>query len=208
MRGGKVIKKKFNQVYQFKITLKDIKPLIWRRIWVPKTYTFWDFHVAIQDSMGWYDCHLHEFEIVNLLSVTKTIIGIPNEDEDFANYKTLPGWKQKIADYFSKENKSANYIYDFGDNWEHKIILEKILPKENNITYPLCIKGERACPPEDCGGSYGYEDFLKIIGDPNDEQHEEMLEWIGGEFDSEHFDPKEVIFDDPAKRFKDAFGKG
>ena len=208
MRGGKVIKKKFNQVYQFKITLKDIKPLIWRRIWVPKTYTFWDFHVAIQDSMGWYDCHLHEFEIVNLLSVTKTIIGIPNEDEDFANYKTLPGWKQKIADYFSKENKSANYIYDFGDNWEHKIILEKILPKENNITYPLCIKGERACPPEDCGGSYGYEDFLKIIGDPDDEQHERMLEWIGGEFNPEHFDPNEVTFDDPAERFKIAFGKG
>ncbi len=202
------MKKKFDQVYQFKITLKDIKPLIWRRIQVPKTYTFWDFHVAIQDAMGWFDSHLHEFEIVNPLSGTKTIIGIPNEDEDFANYKTLPGWEQKIADYFSKENKSANYIYDFGDNWEHKIILEKILPKENNITYPLCIKGERACPPEDCGGLYGYEDFLKIIGDPNDEQHEEMLEWIGGEFDSEHFDPNEVTFDDPAERFKIAFGKG
>jgi len=201
------MKKKFEQVYQFKITLKDIKPLIWRRIHVPKTYTFWDLHIAIQDVMGWYDSHLHEFEIVNPLSGTKTIIGIPNDDEDFANYKTLPGWKQKISDYFSKENQSANYIYDFGDNWEHKIILEKILPKENNITYPLCVKGERACPPEDCGGTYGYEDFLKIIRDPDDEQHERMLEWIGGEFDSEHFNPKEVIFDDPAERLKDAFGK-
>jgi len=201
------MKKKFDQVYQFKITLKDIKPLIWRRIHVPKTYTFWDLHIAIQDVMGWYDSHLHEFEIVNPLSGTKTIIGIPNDDEDFANYKTLPGWKQKISDYFSKKNQSANYIYDFGDNWEHKIILEKILPKENNITYPLCVKGERACPPEDCGGTYGYEDFLKIIRDPDDEQHERMLEWIGGEFDSEHFNPKEVIFDDPAERLKDAFGK-
>ena len=201
------MKKKFDQVYQFKITLKDIKPLIWRRIQVPKTYTFWDFHVAIQDVMSWFDSHLHKFEIVNPLSRTKTIIGIPNEDEDFANYKTLPGWKQKIADYFSKENKSANYIYDFGDNWEHEIILEKILPKKNNVTYPICIKGERACPPEDCGGSYGYEDFLKIIGDPDDEQHERMLEWIGGEFDSEHFDPREVTFDDPAKRFRMTFGR-
>jgi len=201
------MKKKFDQVYQFKITLKDIKPLIWRRIHVPKTYTFWDLHIAIQNVMGWYDSHLHEFEIVNPLSGTKTIIGIPNDDEDFANYKTLPGWKQKISDYFSKKNQSANYIYDFGDNWEHKIILEKILPKENNITYPLCVKGERACPPEDCGGTYGYEDFLKIIRDPDDEQHERMLEWIGGEFDSEHFNPKEVIFDDPAERLKDAFGK-
>jgi len=202
------MKKKFDQVYQFKITLKDIKPLIWRSIRVPKTYTFWGFHVAIQDVMGWYDSHLHEFEIVNPLSGTKTIIGIPNEDEDFANYKTLPGWKQKISDYFLKENQSTNYIYDFGDNWEHEITLEKILPKENNITYPLCIKGERACPPEDCGGSYGYENFLEIIRNPDDEQHERMIEWIGGKFDSEYFDPKEVIFDDPAERFKMAFSKG
>lgn len=200
------MKKKFDQVYQFKITLKDIKPLIWRRIQVPKTCTFWDFHVAIQDSMGWFDGHLHEFEINNPLTGLKTLIGIP--EEEFADYKVLPGWKIKIADYFLRENKSANYIYDFGDNWRHKITLEKILPKENNVTYPLCVKGERACPPEDCGGTYGYEDFLKIIGDPDDEQHEEKLEWIGGEFNPEHFDPNEVTFDDPAERFKIAFGKG
>ena len=159
--------------------------------------------------MGWYDCHLHEFEIIYPLIDFKVNIGIPNEEPIWEltwNKKVLPGWKQKISDYFSKENQSANYIYDFGDNWEHKITLEKILPREKNISYPICIKGERACPPEDCGGSYGYEDFLKIIGDPDDEQHEEMLEWIGGEFDSEHFDPKEVVFDDPAERFKNAFG--
>ena len=200
------MKKKFDQVYQFKITLKDIKPLIWRRIQVPKTYTFWDFHVAIQDSMGWFDGHLHEFEINNPLTGLKTLIGIP--EEEFADYKVLPGWKIKIADYFLRKNKSANYIYDFGDNWRHKITLEKILPKENNVTYPLCVKGERACPPEDCGGTSGYEDFLKIIGDPDDEQHKEMLEWIGGEFNPKHFDPNEVTFDDPAERFKIAFGKG
>jgi hypothetical protein len=199
------MKKKFDQVYQFKIVLKDIKPSIWRKIQVPKTYTFWDFHVAIQDSMGWFDGHLHEFEITNPLTGLKTLIGIP--EEEFADYKVLPGRKIKIADYFLGENKSANYIYDFGDNWEHEIILEKILPKENNLTYPLCIKGERACPPEDCGGSYGYDNFLEIIRNPNDEQHEEMLEWIGGKFDSEHFDPKKVVFDDPAERFRMAFGR-
>jgi len=202
------MKKKQDIIYQFKITLKDIKPLIWRRIQVPKKYTFWDLHVAIQDAMGWYDCHLHEFEIVNPLTGKKIIIGIPNEDEDFANYKTLPGWKQKINDYFFKENQSANYIYDLGDYWEHKITLEKKLLKENNITYPRCIKGKRACPPEDCGGSYGYENFSEIIRNPDDEQHEEMLEWLGGEFDPEHFDPREVAFDDPAERFRIAFGRG
>jgi len=155
--------------------------------------------------MRWYDGHLHEFEITNPLTGLKTLIGIP--EEEFADYKVLPGWKIKIADYFLGENKSANYIYDFGDNWEHEIILEKILPKENNLTYPLCIKGERACPPEDCGGSYGYDNFLEIIRNPNDKQHEEMLEWIGGKFDSEHFDPKEVVFDDPAERFRMTFGR-
>jgi len=198
------MKKKFNQVYQFKITLENIKPPIWRRILVPQTYTFWDFHVAIQDAMGWYDCHLHEFEITNPLNSKKTIFGIPYEEEDFESYKTLSGWRYKISNYFSMENQSANYYYDFGDGWKHKIILEKILPKENDLTYPLCIKGKRACPPEDCGGLYGYEDFLKIIGDPEHKEYKETLEWVGGKFDPEDFNPKEVFFDDPAERLKDA----
>lgn len=209
MRGGKVIKKKFNQVYQFKITLKGIKPPIWRRIQVPKTYTFYDLHVAIQDAMGWYDCHLHEFEIIYPLIDLKVNIGIPNEEPIWEltwNKKVLPGWKVKITDCFLTENQSAEYIYDFGNYWRHKITLEKILPKEKNIIYPICIKGKRACPPEDCGGPLVYDDFLESIRNPNDEQHEERLEWIGGEFDSEHFDTNEVIFDDPAERFKIAFG--
>lgn len=120
--------------------------------------------------------------------------------------KVLPSWKVKITDCFFMENQSANYIYDFGDYWIHKITLEKILPREKNIIYPICIKGRRACPPEDCGGPLGYDDFLESIRNPDDERHKEMVEWIGGEFDPEHFDPKEVIFDDPAERFKDAFG--
>jgi len=199
------MKKKFDQVYQFKIALKGTKPQVWRRIQVPETYTFWDLHVAIQDVMGWEDCHLHEFEIVGSSTGVKTSIGIP--DEEFGlDREILPGWKQKIADWFSMENRLADYRYDFGDNWEHKLRLEKILHRERNINYPICIKGERACPPEDCGGIWGYEDFLEIIKNPNHEEHEKMLEWIGGEFDPEHFDVKEVIFDDPDERRKIAFG--
>jgi len=139
------MKKKFDQVYQFKIALKGVKPPIWRRIQVAETYTFWDIHVAIQDVMGWLDCHLHESEMVNPSTGLKVNIGSP--DEDFGR-EVLPGWKQKIADYFSAENRSADYVYDFGDSWEHKIQLEKILPREKNINYPICIKGKRACPPE------------------------------------------------------------
>lgn len=193
------MKKKFNQVYQFKITLQGIKPPVWRRIQVPPTYTFWDLHVAIQDVMGWSDYHLHEFEIMNPSTGLKVNIGLP--DDEFGR-KVLVGWNQKIADYFSIENPRADYVYDFGDNWEHKITLEKILPREENVDYPVCIKGKRACPPEDVGGIGGYEDFIEIIKNPDHEEYEEMLEWAGGEFDPEQFDCEEVSFNDPGKRLK------
>jgi len=197
------MKKNFNQVYQFKIALRDSKPTVWRRIQVPETYTFWDLHVAIQDVFGWSDYHLHEFEIIDPTSKRKVRIGIPENDFD---REVLPVWKHRIADYFSMDNKKSDYTYDFGDNWEHKIELERILPREKRVKYPVCVKGKRACPPEDCGGVWGYEELLEAIKDPKHEQHEEMLEWIGGEFDPEHFDVKEVYFDDPDKRWKTAFG--
>ena len=193
------MKKKFTRVYQLMITLKDIKPPVWRRIVVPETFTFWDLHVAIQDVMGWSDCHLHQFKMIE--PVTKAIvdIGIPDEEDDY--YEILPGWKQKIADYFSTDNKTADYIYDFGDNWKHAVLLEHILPRNNGVVYPVCLEGQRACPPEDCGGVWGYEKFLEIIMDPDDERYGEMLTWAG-DFEPEYFDKDDVVFDDPAKRFK------
>ena len=199
------MKKKYNQVYQFKITLEGIRPPIWRRIQVPETYTFLDLHVAIQDAMGWSDYHLHLFEVGDPSIGMKIEIGIP--EKEFGEYgETLQERNKKIADYFSMENRTADYVYDFGDNWEHKIQLEKILPREKGVNYPVCIKGKRACPPEDCGGIWGYAELLEIIKNPEHEEHEEMLEWLGGEFDPEHFDREEVRFDDPDKRRKMAFG--
>lgn len=193
------MKNKFSRIYQFNITLKGIQPRVWRRIQVPETYTFWDLHIAIQDAMGWSDCHLHQFKINEPVTSAKVEIGIPDEQDDY--YEILPGWKQKIADYFSPDNKTAVYTYDFGNNWYHSILLEKILPREAGLLYPLCIDGQRACPPEDCGGPSGYEDFLEIIMDPGDERYEEMLSWAG-DFEPEYFDKNEVVFDDPAKRLK------
>jgi len=198
------MKKKFDKIYQFKITLRDSKPPIWRRIQVPDTYTFWDLHIAIQDVFGWSDYHLHEFEMIHPSSKRKVRIGFP--DEDFGR-DILPNWKQKISDYFSMENKKSDYLYDFGDSWEHEITLEKILASEKGVNYPKCVKGKRACPPEDCGGIWGYEEFLEAIKDPEHEQHNEMLEWIGEEFDPEYFDPNEITFDDPDKRLKTAFSQ-
>ncbi len=197
------MRKRFRKVYQFKITLQGIEPPIWRRIQVPETYTFWDLHVAIQDAMGWLDCHLHHFEIFDLSIGITELIGIP--DDSAWGIIVLPGWEQKIADYFSIRNNTAEYIYDYGDRWIHTIKLEKILPRAKGVKYPICIGGKRACPPEDCGGIWGYEELLEIIMNPNHKEYEEMLEWLGGDFDPEYFDMKKVRFDDPAKRWQYAF---
>lgn len=197
--------KKYDRVYQFKITLKGIKPPIWRRIQVPETYTFWDLHVAIQDSMGWTDTHLHHFGIKNPATGLREEIGIP--DEDFIDMTIRPGWKRKIAIYFSSRNDKAEYIYDYGDDWRHGIKLEKILQPSEGIKYPMCTEGARACPPEDCGGIWGYQDFLEAIMDPKNPQHEELLDWVGGDFDPESFDIKDVIFGDPKERLKYAMNE-
>lgn len=192
--------KKSPMIYQFKITLDGIKPPIWRRIQVPESYTFWDFHIAIQDAMGWLDYHLHQFEVINPKYDELNYIGIPSDGLEFE--PLLTGWKIPIKRYFSQTNAKAKYEYDFGDSWWHIIVLEKILPVVPLVEYPLCIGGRRACPPEDCGGSWGYENLLQIIADPNHEEHESMIEWLGEEFHPEIFNPATVIFDSPRERLK------
>jgi hypothetical protein len=201
------MKKRYNQVFQFRITLKYIEPKIYRVIQVPENYSFWDLHVAIQDVMGWVDYHLHEFIVTDPLTKKKIRIGIPTEEEFFVE-KTIPGWKARIADCFSKRNKKAEYVYDFGDDWQHIIKLEKILPKGKEQSYPRCIAGERACPPEDCGSLPGYEDILEMLKnpDPDNEEYQERMEWLGGGYDPEHFEPNEVFFDDPDERLEMFFG--
>jgi hypothetical protein len=201
------MKRKFDEIYQFKVSIDEIKPLIWRQIQVPSIYTFWDLHVAIADSMGWLDYHLHMFELINPKDGSQEIIGYPDEDRFEDNPVHLPGWQLKIADYFNLTNNKSKYIYDFGDNWIHTITLEKILPRNKGVKYPVCIDGKRRCPPEDCGGISGYENFLEIIMDPDDEEYESMLVWAGGNYDPEDFIPSKVKFWDPAKRFKIAFSQ-
>ena len=193
---------KNNEVYQFKISLKYSDPLIWRKIVVPSNYSFWDLHVAIQDSMGWLDYHLHLFILKNPRTNDKVEIGIPDEDDKIFDRIVLPDYKEKISKYFSENNRNASYEYDFGDSWIHTIKFEKILPAAIGEKYPKCTGGKMACPPEDCGGMGGYYNLLEIINDPSHEEYEEMIEWLGGEFDPELFDPEDVSFDDPKERFK------
>ena len=170
-------------IYQIKISLIGAKPPIWRTILVPGNIGLAAFHDVIQLTMGWTDSHLHQF-IAN-----QVFYGTPDDDfelemEDETQYK--------LSQLLTKEKESLVYEYDFGDSWEHKILLEKILPYDSKIALPVCLKGKRACPPEDCGGIWGYEELLQTISNPKHPDHDEMLEWLGGEFDPEEFDLEEI----------------
>jgi hypothetical protein len=192
-------------VFEFRIVLNGPEPPIWRQIQVPGSYTFWDLHVAFQDAMGWQDYHLHSFDVCVRGTQERMTIGIP--DEEFpAESPTVPGWEAPIADYFTEPGISAEYLYDFGDSWEHTVTLEKVFPREKGKRYPRCVGGARRCPPEDCGGVWGYQELLEAIRDPAHEEHESMLQWVGGGFDPEAFDASKVRFDNPDKRWRIAFG--
>jgi hypothetical protein len=190
-------------VFQFLVALVEVDPLVWRRIRVLGKYSFWDLHVAIQDAMGWQDYHLHEFRLIDPKSNEQVVISIPN-GEPFEE-EIIPDYLTPISEYFVHNYEVALYIYDFGDDWRHTVALETWLQPEEGIQYPQCMSGARKCPPEDCGGPGGYEQFLKAIQDPSHEEHETFLAWIGGEFDPEEFDPKQVQFDDPEERWRIAF---
>ncbi len=172
---------KSQSIYQLKITLNDSKPPIWRRVLVPKNITFYQLHEIIQTVMGWDDYHLHQFMI------DSQIYGNPEYDE-YGDQETQNEKKYRLDQFVHSDGFKFRYEYDFGDGWLHDLVVEKILPKERGLDYPICIKGKRACPPEDVGGVWGYDNFLEAIADPTHEEHNDYLEWIGGEFDPTAFD--------------------
>ena len=177
---------KTDLLFQFKITLLDIKPAIWRRIQVPDC-TLADLHEYIQASFGWENYHLHQFEIDGLHysqpAPDGDDFGMDFEDEtDVLLSKLLPKSAKRIR---------WIYEYDFGDGWRHEVLFEGVPPIDPKAKAPLCLEGERACPPEDCGGPPGYADYLEAIADPEHEQHEEMMEWRGP-FDPSVFDAKKA----------------
>jgi Plasmid pRiA4b ORF-3-like protein len=172
-------------IYQIKISLIGAKPPIWRTVLVASDLGLAAFHDVIQVAMGWTDSHLHQF-IAN-----KKFYSIPDPVENF-DLEIEDESQYKLSQLLTKEKDSLIYEYDFGDSWEHKILLEKILLYDSNITLPVCIKGKRACPPEDCGGIWGYEELFETISDPKHPEYESMLEWLGGEFDPEEFDLEDI----------------
>ena len=169
------------EVLQLKISLKEIKPKIWRRFLVEDSITFQKLHEIIQDVMGWENYHLFEFKFENIRIIP------PNED--YLEENELDPKKVKVKEYVNKEKQKFEYIYDFGDSWEHEVIVEKILDKNNSKQYSVCIAGERACPPEDCGGVWGYEELLEIRKNKNHPEYKDkIVNWLGEDFDPEEFD--------------------
>ena len=169
-------------VFQLKVTIKNTKPPVWRRVLVDGASHLDEVHEVIQAAFGWWNSHLHQFE------VDGKEYGVPDPDGD--------DWGPPIIDEgfirldsVATVGSSFTYTYDFGDWWEHKITVEKILPGTGDTSVPACIGGRRACPPEDCGGPWGYEHLLAALADRAHPEHRRLSEWLGRPFDPEAFDP-------------------
>lgn len=174
-------------IYQIKIGLRNTKPPIWRRLLVPADISLARLHRAIQIAFGWDDSHMHVFE---------TPYGdFGRADRELGHRAEKPVTLEQVA---PQAKDKIQYTYDFGDNWSHDILVEKVLDRDPTLTYPRCVGGRRAAPPDDCGGIWGYEHLVEILTDPTHPDHEDRLEWLGWD-DASHFDPAAFDPDDVNK---------
>ncbi|HEY7297655.1 MAG TPA: plasmid pRiA4b ORF-3 family protein [Xanthobacteraceae bacterium] len=171
-----------SRVYQIKITLAGTEPPIWRRLLVPGSISLAELHRILQVAMGWQDDHLHAFESANRRARSRLEPGCDWDDEE----------RVRLDQVLAREKSAMVYLYDFGDSWTHNVVVEKILSPADGLTVPSCVGGARACPPEDCGGSWGYGELLEAIRDPRHPEHEDRIEWVGEHFDPERFDADAV----------------
>lgn len=171
-----------NKYYEVRIKLANIAPQIMRDVIVDSAMPLGDFHKVIQTVMGWTNSHLHQFRVGDL------IYAEPDEESliESIDYRDI-----SLDAVLNSANKEIIYDYDFGDGWEHVISLKKI-PAVVPEKVPVCTAGKRCCPPEDCGGPYGYKSLLKILSNPGHKEYREMRQWIGKKFDPEYFDMEAV----------------
>lgn len=170
--------------YQVKITLQIVNPPVWRRVLLRSDATLETLHRVIQSVMPWDGGHLHDFEINHL--------HYGSHDSMFGTEADYDEAETRLYEVLGRVKAKGRYEYDFGDGWRHEILVEKILALDPTLPYPLCIAGARAAPPDDCGGPWGYADALEALANPAHPEHEDRLEWFGGSFDPEAFNPEEV----------------
>jgi hypothetical protein len=175
-------------IHELELSLCEVEPRIWRRFAVRSNTTLAKLHEIVQVVMGWMDSHLHQFVTDDETHYAPlSPYGDPDWDERVSNSA-----KVRVHDVLPAKGARIMYQYDFGDGWEHVIEVVDIRPPEPGTKYPRCLAGERACPPEDCGGPYSYPEFLAALANPKHPEHEELTEWIGGKFDAAAFDLGEV----------------
>ena len=171
------------KIYEIKIELREVRPAVLRRVQVPGELSLAGLHAVVQVAMGWTDSHLHEFD------VDGARYGLPDPDWDAGEV----GDEARVTLFrLLGQGDRAGYVYDFGDGWTHRLTVEKVLAPEPGVSYPRCVSGRRACPPEDVGGPWGYDEFLAAMADPAHPEHEQYREWLGGPFDPAALDLTEV----------------
>lgn len=167
------------KIFELDIVLEEVQPLVRRRVQVPGEVSLAVLHEVVQSAMGWTNSHLHEFEIAGRR------YGMPDPDGD--DQDVTDEAKVKLFRLVKQGDRFA-YVYDFGDSWNHEIVVEEIHSPEPGVRYPRCVSGEGACPPEDVGGPWGYEEFQAVMADPSHPEHGERLDWVGAPFDPHRFD--------------------
>lgn len=175
-----------SKILTIKITLRESQPKIWRRFQIADDMTLGKLHDVIQIVMGWEDCHLHEFE------QGKRHYSKPDPEEDIYESPSIDEDQVLVGELLKRKKQKLMYIYDMGDDWQHALQVENISEPASKQFYPNCIEGAFACPPEDCGGPWGYQNMLAALADPKHEEHETFVEWIGLDFDAEEFNLKEI----------------
>jgi hypothetical protein len=178
-----------DDIVKLKITLAGIRPPVWRRLLVPAAMTLRHLHDAIQASMGWEDAHLHDFEVAG------ERFGDPATTDEVTNEARLTLDQIRRAGI-----QRFKYTYDFGDDWEHLVVIEGAVARVDGQRYPTCVAGKRACPPEDSGGPYGYAHLLAVCADASHPERAEMLEWFGADFDPDEFSVVEADASVAARR--------
>jgi hypothetical protein len=167
------------KIFELELVLEEVEPPVRRRVQVPGEVSLAVLHEVVQSTMGWTNAHLHEF------TIDGRRYGMPDpdwDDQDVTDEAKVKLFRLvRVGDWFG-------YLYDFGDNWAHRLTVEKIIAAEPGVRYPRCVSGQRACPPEDVGGPWGYEEFQAVLADPSHPEHDERLEWAGGPFDPNRFD--------------------
>lgn len=177
--------KKPEDIYVLRVDLAHIRPAIWRRLEVPGNLTLAKLHNVIQMAFDWTDSHLHGFNIDD------TNYGPGDADPFGFGVEELSERKYRLS-MVANTGSRFTYTYDFGDDWIHTIKVEKVVPPEPGVHYPRCTAGKNAAPPEDCGGPWGYAEMLRALADPTHAERENLLEWIGEDFDPKEFDIEEL----------------